>query len=73
GAEHFCRKVIETFDGDIPVIAAIKVSEKEYRYLQLIKDHPKIYLLRLNEDNREEVYEEARRIMETWEDRGKSR
>jgi nucleoside-triphosphatase THEP1 len=31
GAEHFCRKVIETFDGDIPVIAAIKVSEKEYR------------------------------------------
>ena len=72
-AEHFCRKVIETFDGDIPVIAAIKVSEKEYRYLQLIKDHPKIYLLRLNEDNREEVYEEACRIMETWEDRGESR
>ncbi|MBQ6489411.1 MAG: NTP transferase domain-containing protein [Solobacterium sp.] len=73
GAECFCRKVIETFDRDIPVIAAIKDTEKEYRYLQLIKEHPKIQLLRLNEDNREEVYQTARRIMETWEDRGKSR
>ena len=73
GAEHFCRKVIETFDGDIPVIAAIKDTEKEYRYLQLIKDHPKVYLLSLNVDNREEVYQEARRIMGTWEDRGVNR
>ncbi|MBE6123697.1 MAG: hypothetical protein E7190_13430 [Erysipelotrichaceae bacterium] len=69
GCENFRTKVKELFDGDIPVLAAIKDPFREDPYLDMIRNHPKARLFRLNEDNREEIYQEVLAFMKRrWED-----
>lgn len=71
GCDRFCAKVKEAFDGDIPVLAAIKDPFKEDPYLEMIRNHPKAELFRLNEDNREEVYQEVFAFMKNrWGNSG---
>ena len=65
-AEKFCRAVAVAFDGDIPVLASIKDTDRRSEHIQRILAHPKAQVFRLNPDNREDVYEEIRAIVETW-------
>lgn len=66
-AERFCRAVAAAFDGDIPVLASIKDTDHRSAHIQRILEHPKAQIFRLNPENREEIYEEIRSIVKTWE------
>ncbi len=71
GCENFRAKVKELFDGNIPVLAAIKDPFREDPYLDMIRNHPKVLLFRLNEENREETYRDVLTFMKRrWEDGG---
>ena len=66
-AEKFCRAVAAAFDEDIPVLASIKDTDHRSAHIQRILEHPKAQVFRLNPENREEISEEIRSIVKTWE------
>ena len=50
----FCGEILRLLDGDIPVIAAVK--DKETKFLDRIRTHPKARCFYLTPENREEIY-----------------
>lgn len=57
-APQFCQTVLSAFDGDIPVLAAVKRGFENVEFLNKIKAHPKADLFMIDEQNRDELYEE---------------
>lgn len=58
-AKAFCSRVLELFDGDIPVIAAAKAGH-DIGLLNRIFDHPDAEVVYITEDNRDDLYEKLR-------------
>lgn len=67
GSERFCREVIEAFDSNVYIIAAIKADDCGHEYLQMIKSHPSAAVFDLNESNRQHVYDAVKKIVNSWE------
>lgn len=55
-ATRFQEAVIKRFDGDIPVIAAIKYNQTPF--LDAIRNHPKVEVFNIDFDNRDALYKE---------------
>ena len=52
--EQWCNANLKVFDGDIPVIAAVK-NKEGIDYLEAIKNHPKCKVFEITEENRDEL------------------
>ena len=63
-SEAFRTKVMECLDGDIPVIAAVK--NRDITFLNDIRNHPNVLVREIDQKNRDELYEELRGIIESW-------
>ena len=55
-AEKFCSRVLELFDGDIPVLATAK-SGHDIEFLNKLLNHPNADVYFITIDNRDELYE----------------
>ena len=55
-AEKFCTRVLELFDGDIPVIATAKAGH-DIDFLNKILNHPNADVYYITPENRDELYE----------------
>lgn len=52
----FCHAVLSLLDGDVPVIACMK--DKEFPFLNTVRDHPKCRCFHLTRENRDELFRE---------------
>ena len=52
-ALKFRQKVLETLDGDIPVLGVLK--KKPYDFLDQVAQHPKVMVVNVTEENREVI------------------
>jgi len=59
-AEQFQKAVLSAFDGNIPVIAAIKAKHFSTPFLEAVRSHDNVQLIELDETNRDEIYEQLR-------------
>lgn len=57
-AELFKKAVLSAFDGNVPVIAAIKAGHISSVFLETVRSHKNVRLIEVNETNRDEVYEQ---------------
>lgn len=58
-AKVFCSKVLELFDGDIPIVATVKTGH-DIDILNKVINHPNADVYYINEENRDELYERLR-------------
>lgn len=65
-ASKFLRAIFEALDGDVPILASVKLTNNlsahadSNGYLERIKHHPRVRLYMLTEENRDTVYAEIR-------------
>ena len=59
-AQRFQKAVLSAFDGNIPVLAAVKAKSISTPFLDAVRSHENVRLIELDETNREEVYERLR-------------
>lgn len=59
-AEQFQKAVLSAFDGNIPVIAAIKSKTITTPFLESVRSHKNVKLIKLNQTNRNEIYEQLK-------------
>ena len=64
-AEAFTRAVLETLDGDIPVIAAVK-ARFDSPFLDAVRAHPKGKLVMMTRENRDLIYEDLLAKIQHW-------
>lgn len=55
----FRRAVLERLDGDIPVLAVVRLN-KDTDFLNQIRSHEKCQLYTVTEENRDQLYEELK-------------
>lgn len=55
-ADAFCGRVLELFDGDIPILASAKAGH-DMGMLNRLFDHPNADVFYIDTDNRDELYE----------------
>jgi len=55
-AERFCSRVLELFDGDIPILATAK-SGHDIEFLNKLLNHPNADVYYITIENRDELYE----------------
>lgn len=55
-ARRFCERVLELFDGDIPILATAK-SGHDIEFLNRLLDHPNADVYYITVENRDELYE----------------
>lgn len=58
-AEAFCSKVLELFDGDIPIIATAKAGH-DLPFLNSLLGHPNADVYYITTENRDELYEKLK-------------
>lgn len=58
-AMNFRRAVLRRLDGDIPVLAVVRMN-KETDFLNQVRRHPKTELFTVTEENRDMLYEELK-------------
>lgn len=61
-AECFKKAVLSAFDGDTPVLAAVKTKDKISPFLEAVRSHRNARLIEVDETNRDEVYEQLRNL-----------
>ena len=66
-AEAFTRAVMETLDGDIPVIAAVK-ARFDVPFLNTVRAHPKTMFYMITTENRNDLFSELLPIIQGWPD-----
>ena len=59
-ARLFLQAIFDALDGDIPVLASVRYTDGSIDYLERIKNHPRVQLYMLTEENRDAVYAEIR-------------
>jgi len=59
-AEQFQKAVLSAFDGNIPVLAAIKAKNITTPFLESIRIHKNVKLIELNETNRDQIFEQLK-------------
>lgn len=55
-ADKFAERILELFEGDIPVIAIAKAGHDDVELLHRIHTHPKAEVFYINEENRDSVF-----------------
>lgn len=55
-AEQFCERVLELFDGDIPILATAKAGH-DIEFLNKILNHPNADVYYITTENRDELYD----------------
>lgn len=65
-APEFCRAVLSAFDGDIPILAAVKQGFENVDFLNKIKAHPKADLYMIDRNNRDALYEALLPRVREW-------
>jgi len=63
-SDLFCKKVLETLDQNIPVIAAVKT--KDIPFLKAVRAHKNAVLYTLTVENRDVLYKELSQIVLKW-------
>ena len=58
-ASVFCNRVLELFDGDIPIIATAK-SGHDIPFLNSVLEHPDAEVYYITIENRDELYEKLK-------------
>lgn len=56
-ARKFCARVLELFDGDIPILATAKAGHDEIELLNRLFEHPDAEVYFITTENRDELYE----------------
>ena len=64
-AHRFCEKILETLDGDIPVLATVK-ARGDVDFLNRIRSHPNADLYVIMEENRDELYHKLLPLIRQW-------
>lgn len=59
-ARLFLQAIFDALDGDIPVLASVRYTDGSIDYLERIKNHPRVQLYMLTDENRDAVYAEIR-------------
>ena len=65
-AKGFCEAVLAALDSDIPILAVVKDTDKNCRFLEAVRKHPRTETLMINEENRDELFRCVRDIISTW-------
>ena len=60
-ADKFCSRVLELFDGDIPILATAK-SGHDIEFLNRILNHPNAEVYYIDEQNRDVLYEKLKEL-----------
>ena len=59
-ARLFLQAIFDALDGDIPVLASVRYTDGSIDYLERIKNHPRVQLYMLTDENRDAVYAKIR-------------
>jgi len=65
GADLFCDAVLRCFDGNQPVLAAIKASHHT-AFLNAVRFHPNAAVYEITPENREALFEELLPVIQRW-------
>lgn len=65
-ANDFRSAVLAALDSDIPILAAIKDTDKDCSFLEAVKNHPNTELLMIDKENRDELFRHVRDRVRTW-------
>ena len=65
-AREFCGRVLEALDGEIPVLAAVKISDLGRDFLDAVRNHPNADVYEVTEDNREALFEQLKPVVQGW-------
>ena len=61
-AERFKKAVLSALDDNIPVLASIKAKNRSTPFLETVRSHEHVQLIELNETDRDEVFEQLRKL-----------
>ncbi len=65
-ANDFRSAVLTAFDNDIPILAAVKDTDKDCCFLEAVKNHPNAELLMIEKENRDELFRYVRDRTRRW-------
>ena len=65
GAQAFRRAVLQTLDGDTPVLAAVK-NRMDVEFLRQVCAHPRAEVVPIDPKNREELYRMLLPVVSGW-------
>lgn len=60
-AAGFCSAVMKILDGDIPVLGVLQKADSAF--LKAVKNHPKVQVIEVTKENREDIFKELINIM----------
>lgn len=60
-AVEFCLAVMRTLDGEVPVLGVLQKADSPF--LKTAKDHPKVQVIEVTKENREDLFKELINIM----------
>ncbi len=66
GSETFCGEVLKVLDGDIPVLATVKDTDRGAMFLDRVRQHPNAELYMLTRENYDEVLSELLPKVRSW-------
>ena len=64
-AYAFRRAVLETLDGEVPVLAAVK-DRRDVEFLRQVCDHPRAQVFHIDPTNREELFRTLLPMVKGW-------
>lgn len=60
---EFCAAIARRLEGDLPVLGVVK--DKRSPFLEQVRSHPKVRLLRVTRENRDEMPQQIYELLET--------
>ena len=65
-AHAFRRAVLETLDGEVPALAAVK-DRRDVEFLRQVCDHPRAQVFHIDPANREELFRTLLPMVKSWQ------
>lgn len=65
-AYEFRNAVLAALGSDIPILAAVKDTDKECSFLEAVRNHPDAELLMIDKENRDALFRYVRDIVKEW-------
>jgi len=66
-APVFCDLVLNLLDGDIPLLAVTKNGFNNVPFLNAVRKHPRVDLIAVDRENRDELFLQLRPVIEDWQ------
>ena len=60
---EFCAAIARRLEGDLPILGVVK--DKQSSFLEQVRNHPKVRLLRVTPDNRDEMPRQIYELLHT--------